>query len=398
MALAQRRVSTPGRSDDADGSVLQASQDRLPTARLGAARQQLLGAAAASVLVALIVVGSNGLENFDSALVGYAVAVAALTYAIVARYARWLRMPSTRRCWRRGWTLFASWRHFRRLPGLLPRAMAGQLLGQGFIRRRGVVRWLGHQCLFWGVIAATLITFPLVFGWFVFKLEPGTQDTYRVFVFGLKTLTFDATSALGWTVFHALDFTAVLVLAGCAVFLWRRFRDRGVLAAQRFGYDMVPLLLLVVISATGLLLTASASLFEGSYYDFLVVTHTATVVLALVFIPFGKFFHVLQRPASVGIQLYTEVGQREEPQACARCGEQLAPAMFVRDLRATLADLGQDYSLAGSGPEGATHLPEPKHLQELCPRCKRVVRAGAYFDANGPGFAAADGGATRGAR
>src|SRR3546814_4984796 len=103
--------------------------------------------------------------------------------------------------------------------------------------------------------------------------------------------------------FHALDYTAVLVIAGCAIFLWRRFRDRAVIAGQRFGYDMVPLLMLIVISVTGLLLTASASLFEGSYYDFLVVIHMAAVVLSLVFIPFGKYFHVLQRPASVGIQI-----------------------------------------------------------------------------------------------
>src|SRR3546814_343545 len=120
--------------------------------------------------------------------------------------------------------------------------------------------------------------------------------------------------------FHALDYTAVLVIAGCATFLWRRFRDRAVIAGQRFGYDMVPLLMLIVISVTGLLLTASASLFEGSYYDFLVVIHMAAVVLSLVFIPFGKFFHVLQRPASVGIQMYTEVNGRAERQACYRCG------------------------------------------------------------------------------
>lgn len=376
--VAQREVGNR-RATDAR-RVMRPSPDPLPSARLGVVRGHLLGGLAALGLVVLIVAGSNGLRNFDSALVGYAVAITALTYAVVARYVRWLAMPSTRRYWRRGWQLFASWRNFRRLPLLLPRAVGGQLLGQGFIRRRGVVRWLGHQCLFWGVIGATLITFPLVFGWLAFKLEPGTEETYRMFVFGVGTVTFDATSFLGWSAFHALDYTAVLVLAGCGVFLWRRFRDRRVIAAQRFGYDMLPLLMLVVISVTGLLLTLSATLLEGAYYDFLVVTHMAAVVLTLVFIPFGKFFHVLQRPASVGIQLYTEVGQREHPLACARCGEPLASTVFVEDLRATLVELGQDYSLPAR-PDGASHL------QQLCPRCKRVVRADAYFDANGPSFA-----------
>jgi hypothetical protein len=343
-------------------------------------REHVVGAVAALVLMALIWAGSNGLDNFDSALIGYAVGVVALTFAIVGRYARWLRMPSTRRYWRRGWQLVTSWDSFRALPGLLPRAVVGQLVGQGFIRRRGIVRWIGHQCLFWGVIGATLITFPLVFGWLAFKLVPGTEETYRMFAFGIGTISFDATSFFGWSMFHALDYTAVLVIAGCGVFLWRRFRDRAVIAGQSFSYDMVPLLMLVVISVTGLLLTASASLFEGSFYDFLVVIHMAAVVLSLVFIPFGKFFHVFQRPASVGIQMYAEVNARSGRQPCALCGEPLAPEVFVADLKATLAELGQDYRL--------DPLTQPaSHLTELCPRCKRVARASGYFAQNGSSFA-----------
>lgn len=340
--------------------------------RGGDASSAVAGGLAAGLLVVLIVVGSQGLTNFDSALIGYAAAIVALTFAIVARYHRWLRMPSTRRYWRRGWQLLTSWNAFRYLPGLLPRAIFGQLLGQGFIRRRGLVRWIGHQCLFWGVMGATAITFPLVFGWLVFQLEPGTADVYRMLVFGVPTVTFDATSFLGWSLFHALDYTAVLVIAGCAIFLWRRFRDRGVIAAQRLAYDMAPLLMLLVISVTGILLTVSSMLLEGAYYEFLVVAHMAAVVLTLVFIPFGKFFHVVQRPASVGIQMYTEVGARQQMRSCARCGEPLASEVFVRDLQATLDELGQDYRLAG----------DRGHLVELCPRCKRVARAHGYFDLN----------------
>ena len=229
---------------------------RLPVMGL---RDSLVGGVAAALLMVLIWAGSLALTTFDSALIGYAVAVVALTFAIVARYSRWLRMPSTRRYWRRGWQLFASWGNFRKLPGLFPRAVFSQLLGQGFIRRRGVVRWIGHQCLFWGVIGATLITFPLAFGWLVFHLEPGTAATYRMFVFGVPTIAFDTTSFLGWSIFRGLAYAAVLVIVGCAIFLWRRFRDRAVTAGQRLDNDMVPLLALLVISVTGLLLTASAT-------------------------------------------------------------------------------------------------------------------------------------------
>jgi hypothetical protein len=107
------------------------------------------------------------------------------------------------------------------------------------------------------------------------------------------------------------------------------------------------------------------------------------VVLALVFIPFGKFFHVLQRPASVGIQLYTEVNLQEGRCPCAECGEPLASGQFLCDLEATLADLGQDYRLV-AGPDGSTVRPsrcQVAHLVELCPRWKRVARARAFYAA-----------------
>ena len=52
-----------------------------------ARRARLVAQGVALVLVALIWLGSNQLANFDSALIGYAVGIVALTYAVVMRYA-----------------------------------------------------------------------------------------------------------------------------------------------------------------------------------------------------------------------------------------------------------------------------------------------------------------------
>ena len=46
---------------------------------------------------------------------------------------------------------------------------------------------------------------------------------------------------------------AVLVIAGCAYFVWRRVRDREVTSGQRLGYDFVPLVALVAISSIALM-------------------------------------------------------------------------------------------------------------------------------------------------
>ena len=164
---------------------------------------------------------------------------------------------------------------------------------------------------------------------------------------------------------------AVLVLAGCAYFLWRRFRDREATTAQRLGYDFVPLIALVAISVTGLLLTLSSALLDGEGYEFLAIVHMATVVLTLVFIPFGKFFHVIQRPASVGVEVYKRTSlEREGVFACRRCGEPLEAVTFVRDLEETMDELGLRYG----------------EWIETCPRCKRVERGRAYLREVNRGF------------
>jgi len=221
------------------------------------------------------------------------------------------------------------------------------------------------------VVLATLITFPLTFGWFAFLSDSATGPTYAIYLMGVRTVSFDALSPLGWVVFHGLDIAAVLVLAGCGYFLWRRFRDREASTGQRLGFDFLPLVGLVAVSVTGLLLTFSSWLLEGRDYDFLALAHMATVVLTLVFIPFGKFFHVIQRPASIGVEVYKRAAlERDGVFACRRCGEPLEAKAFVADLEQTMEELGLGFS----------------EWAETCPRCKRVQRGAAYLDTVKRGF------------
>jgi hypothetical protein len=165
--------------------------------------------------------------------------------------------------------------------------------------------------------------------------------------------------------------SAVLVIAGAVYFLWRRFRDREVAVVQRLGHDLVPLVALVAISASGLLLTFSSMVLEGRFYDFLAILHMATVVLTLLYIPFGKFFHVVQRPASIGVQVAKAAAlRRDGPATCRRCGEPFETGEFVADLQATMTQLGLDF-------EGWV---------QTCPRCKRLERGRAYLQHVKAGF------------
>jgi len=309
-------------------------------------------------LVAAIVVGSRNLQNFDPALVIYTFAIIFATWGVVYHYRVWLDKPPTRVYWERGWQLF--WRHgiFKSSVRLLGLA-AKNLAAQTFIHKRSPLRWWMHQLIFWGCVTAVLITFPLVFGWISFQTLPDDQNTYVVLVYGFRTMTFPIHSLLAELLFHGLDISAFLVLGGIGLSLWRRFRDRGAQAVQSFALDFLPIILLFAISVTGLALTVSQNWVRGEFYSFLAILHAITVISALLYLPFGKFFHIFQRPAQLGVKLYQAAGEADEAGICKRCGERFASRMHIEDLKKVLPQVGFDYTVGNDT------------WQEICPACKR---------------------------
>lgn len=350
----------------------QQADERVLPAPVARRTEQLRAGAWASMatalLVAAIVVGSRNLENFDPALVIYTFAVIFATWGIVYHYAVWLNKPPTRRYFNRTFQLFGILGPARAL-GIIAKTGATHIAGQTFIRERSRLRWWMHQSLFWGCLTAVAITFPLVFGWIHFTTDRTDQMLYVVHLFGFPISSFPIRTIVSWFLFHGLDVSAVLVLSGIALALWRRMRDRGALSLQEFSADLLPLILLFAISVTGLALTASTLWLRGSFYGFLAILHAITVIGALLFLPFGKFFHIFQRPAQIGVKLYQAAGADDEGANCARCGHRFASKLQIDDLREVLPQLGFDYRIGG--PAG--------HWQALCPGCKRATLASAQL-------------------
>jgi len=352
----------------------------------------------------LIALGSRGFHWFDAALIGYAVATIFAIAAVTYKYSFWLARPPTGRYWRRSWQLFFSYENFRRYTLLIPKAI-GDLFAQQFIRRRGLYRWITHQCIFWGVILSCAITFPLTFGWLRFTQT--STGLYQIWIFGFPFFITPVDSFAAFMLFHALDFTALILLVGLVLAFQRRFHDLALISVQRFGFDIVPLALLMAIAVTGLALTADSAWLGGAYYWYISLTHETLVVLWLISLPFGKFFHLIERPATVGIELYWRTGEGTAMQRCARCGEEFAPVRFIQDLKKTLQDVGENYSLQGTAaPVLAGEHVQPRTgvveetagagdqspasigslwWQDLCPTCKRVMRAQANLAALGRG-------------
>ncbi len=163
----------------------------------------------------------------------------------------------------------------------------------------------------WGCILAALITFPLVFGWLSFESLPDRIDRYRIVIFGFSTMAFPSGSWVAFLIFHGLVWSAFFVVAGVMIAMRRRMRDEGAVALQLFMEDFLPLILLFAVSLTGLLLTVSYTWLKGYGYDFLAIAHAVTVIGTLLWLPFGKFFHIFQRPAQLGVEFYKHVAERE---------------------------------------------------------------------------------------
>jgi hypothetical protein len=324
----------------------------------------LWGLLAAGLLILGIFFGSRRFRDFDPALVSYAGASVFAAFGIGYRYSMWLRRPPTRLYWFRGWQFFFD---PRRLPGnvlYLARLFWENFILQTFIERRSPLRWMAHWLISWGCLLAAAITFPLSFGWIRFETARTSQLVYEAFVFGVHVFSFPLGTPVAWLVFNGLNIAAVMVVAGVLMALWRRASDGGALAVQQFVNDLLPLVLLFTVSVTGLLLTASTHLLRGFHYGFLAQFHAAAVILTLLYLPFGKFFHVFQRPAQFGINAYRRLGAESGAAACRRCGEPYATRLHVADLKRVEAALGIRYELT----DGA-------HYQDVCPSCRRKTLA-----------------------
>jgi MFS transporter, NNP family, nitrate/nitrite transporter len=357
-------------------------------------RKALATAVLAAGAVALaIALGSGGFAHFDAALIGYAIGSALAAAAVGYRFVVWAQRPPSRMYFRRGLQLMfrraerpaavagvgdlgpASARpatemtsgRFPHGAGTLGYALARNFAAQEFIRRRGGFRWIMHLCLSGGCTLAFAITFPLVFGWVHFESLTDNAEMYQVVVFGAAIRTFSVHSLEGQLAFNALNISAVLVLVGLVMAAWRRLTDAGERATQTFFEDIMPLLLIFAVTATGLALTVSYKFLAGRGHGLWVIVHMVSVVALLIYIPFGKLFHMFQRTCSLCVSRYKKIGATGPRAHCLRCGEDYASVMHVEDLKVVLDQLGFDYRYAS--PRGDVHY------QDICPACRRGMLA-----------------------
>ncbi|CAN5804738.1 hypothetical protein BH23ACT4_BH23ACT4_12280 [soil metagenome] len=326
-------------------------------------RGVLSGGIGVVVLLVFVYIGSEGLRWFDAALVPYLFGTLLAVFAVIYRYVVWLRRPPTALLNQRGWEAFRRKGNVGRNLVALAGMVVTNLALQRFIKGRSTARWVAHQLVFWGCVLAALVTFPLTFGWLHFESVDQSGRIYQAYLGPMATVTFDSRSLVGFVVFHLLNIAAILVIAGVVIFLARRFRDQGAIALERAS-DFAALAGLFAVSMTGLMLTASSLWMGGRFYTFLNILHALTVIVGLLYIPFGKLFHILQRPANLGVAFYKREAEAGPAMECIECAEPFASVLQMTDLKTLLPDVGFDYSTS-----------DGRSYQDVCPRCRRRLVA-----------------------
>jgi len=179
--------------------------------------------------------------------------------------------------------------------------------------------WLGSgalihfdPALIWYAIGSVLATFAVA---------------YRFKLLGFNAGTINVHSVRAWLMFNLLNLSAVLVMIGLVLAGFRRLVNVGERAVQTFAEDILPLVLIFAVSATGLMLTVSYKFLAGHGHSQVARIHAASVIALLFYIPFGKLFHIFQRTCALCVSLYKTASHSDHRASDTRrrCGQHPEP-------------------------------------------------------------------------
>ncbi|MGM0876899.1 MAG: MFS transporter [Bacillota bacterium] len=313
------------------------------------------------ILLFSVWIGTENFLHFDMALMGYLISSFIFAIGLTIRMCAWLIRPATKQVVKRSIKNLKTKKRAKRNIISIIKTAVDNIFLQKFIFKRGIYRGITHFMIAWGCIGSFAITFGLTFGWMHFELVD--PETYVIVVMGIETIQMAAHGIFAEMVYNGLNITAMMVLIGVCMALARRIVNQDVKITQRTEFDIFPLILLLSVTLTGLILTVSYSLLDGWMHHYLTLIHQVTVVVLLIYFPFGKLFHLPIRPLATAVPMNYQEHVRIDTRPCNRCGEIYSSDDQITDVQSILAVQSFDLKL-----EDGTFL------SDYCPACRRRLR------------------------
>lgn len=308
-------------------------------------------------LIVLVFIGTRMFTHIDLNLYGYMIGTIVFIGGFFYRFIAWGERPPTKIIIKKGLKLL-----FRKST---PKTSVEHLATYNFIWNRGIYRWTQHVLIGWGCVLSCLVTFPLVFGWMYFTM--GENGYYTIVAMGMDVMTIKADGIIGFLSYNALNFSAMMVITGVSMALYRRLKNMQARAEQNFVYDFMPLYMLLFISITGLLLTFMNVFLHGWGQPVMSLIHQFSVIITLIYLPFGKLAHIPFRPMSVLARNYREHYGEQGMKECKVCGDHFVSTEQSQDV---INVLGMN--------EINFKTKEGFHLAELCLPCRRKYRIAQF--------------------
>ncbi|MFD6440727.1 hypothetical protein ACFWDG_13120 [Peribacillus sp. NPDC060186] len=308
-------------------------------------------------LVTLSFFGTRMFTHVDLNLYGYMVGTIIFIGGFFYRFIAWGERPPTKIFIKKGIKLL-----FRKST---PKTSVEHLATYNFIWNRGIYRWTQHVLIGWGCILSCFVTFPLVFGWMYFTMDD--NGYYNIIAMGIRVITVPANGIIANLSYNALNITAVMVIAGVCMALYRRLKNMQARAEQKFMYDFLPLYMLLLVSITGLALTFMNIALHGAGQPAMSLIHQWSVIITLIYLPFGKLAHIPFRPMSVLARNYREHYAEQSMKGCKVCGDEFVSTEQSKDVVEVLGVNNIEFQTK-----------EGHHLAEMCLPCRRKYRIAQF--------------------
>ncbi|WP_078555233.1 MFS transporter [Bacillus alkalicellulosilyticus] len=320
------------------------------------------------VLIALMWIGTKQFSHIDLMLFGYLISSFIFAIGITVRICAWAIRPATHQVMKRSLKNIKSKKRQKRNWKAIAITAFENIFLQKFIFKRGIYRGIMHWLIAWGCIGSFGITFGLTFGWMHFNLIDPT--TYQLVVMGIPTISMAADGLLASMIFEGLNITALMVLAGVVMAMIRRSNNKDLKVTQRVEFDLFPLYVLLIVTVSGLALTVSYKFLGGWMHPYLALFHQITVVIFLVYFPFGKLFHLPIRPLAVAVPMNYQEEFKVDTKPCAKCGTAYSSDDQIDDVKEILGVQAFDLKLQ-----------DGTYLAEYCPACRRRMRVMNHLNA-----------------